>query len=114
MEISKEDKRVAENLIRRGILHRHAQWQEELRKLLDTPLDEKCNEYDRSMQITDKACKFYTCKFYKEAMEMEDYHRPSMVLTGLANLYYRKHITDEDLSGLSDEVKQAITVLLSR
>ncbi len=109
MEISKEDKRVAENLIRRGILHRHAQWQEELRKLLDTPLDEKCNEYDRSMQITDKAC-----KFYKEAMEMEDYHRPSMVLTGLANLYYRKHITDEDLSGLSDEVKQAITVLLSR
>ncbi len=109
MELSKEDKRLAKDIIRRGILHRHAQWQEELRKLLDKPLNEKCNEYDRSMQITDKSR-----KFYKEAMEMEDYYRNSMLLIGLANLYYRKHITDEDLSPLSDEVKQAIAVLLSR
>ncbi len=100
---------MAKDIIRRGILHRHTQWQEELRKLLDKPLSEKCNEYDRSMQITDKSR-----KFYKEAMEMEDYYRNTMLLEGLANLYYRKYITDEDLSNLSDEVKQAIAVLLSR
>ncbi len=109
MELSKEDKRLAKDIIRKGILHRHAQWQEEMRKLLDKPLSEKCNEYDRSMQITDKSR-----KFYKEAMEMEDYYRPTMLLTGLAALYLHKHITDEDLSPLSDEVKQAIAVLLSR
>lgn len=108
MELSKEDKRLAKEIIRRGILHRHAQWQEELRKLLDTPLNEKCNEYDRSMQITDKAR-----KFYKEAMGMEEYHRPSMLLTGLAKLYFNKHITDEDLTDLSDQAKQAIDLMLS-
>ncbi len=109
VELSKEDKRLAKDIIHKGILHRHAQWQNELRKLLEKPLNEKYNEYDRSMQITDKAR-----KFYKEAMEMEEYTRNSMLLAGLANLYYRKYVTDEDLSDLSDQVKQAIDLLLSR
>ncbi len=33
MELSKEDKRLAKDIIRRGILHRHARWQEQLRSL---------------------------------------------------------------------------------
>ncbi len=107
MELSKDDKRLAKDIIRRGILHRHAEWQQELRKLLDKPFDDGSNEYDRSLQITNKAR-----KFYKEAMEMEDFYRNTMLLTGLANLYYHKHITDDDLAELSEEVQQAIHLLL--
>lgn len=109
MELSKEDKLSAKDIIRRGILHRHAQWQQELRELLDKPLDEDGTEFDRSMQITDNAR-----KFYKEAMTMEDYFRNAMLLTGLANLYYHKHVTDDDLAELSEELQQAIHFLLSR
>ena len=107
MELTKADKRLAKDIIRQGILRRHAQWQQELRELLDRPLDENKNEFDRSLQITNEAR-----KFYKEAMEMEDYYRNSMLLTGLANLYYRHLITDDDLAELSEEIKQSIHSLL--
>ncbi len=109
MELSKEDKRTAKDIIRRGILHRHAQWQQELRKLLDKPFEDGSNEYDRSMMITNTAR-----KFYKEAMTMEEYYRNTMLLAGLANLYHYNHITDEDLAQLSEEAQQAVHFLLSR
>ena len=108
MELTKDDKRIAKEVIRRGILRRHAQWQQELRTLLDRPFTEKNNEYDRSMQITSKAR-----KFYKEAMEMEEYYRNSMLLMGLANLHYRHLITDDDLAELSEDVRQAINLFLN-
>ena len=108
MELTKDDKRIAKDIIRRGILRRHAQWQQELRKLLDKPFAENNNEYDRSMQITAKAR-----KFYKEAMGMEEYYRNSMLLMGLANLYYRHLITDDDLAELSETVRQAILLILN-
>ena len=109
MELTKADKRLAKDIIRRGILHRHAQWQQELRKLLDSPFDENKNEYDRSLQITNEAR-----KFYKEAMEMEDYYRSSMLMIGLANLYHHHLITDDDLAELSEEIKQSIHLLLNQ
>ena len=109
MELTKADKRLAKDIIRRGILRRHAQWQQELRELLDKPLDENNNEYDRSLQITNEAR-----KFYKEAMEMEDYYRNSMLMIGLANLYYHHLITDDDLAELSEEIKQSIHMILNR
>ena len=108
MELTKDDKRIAKDIIRRGILRRHAQWQQELRKLLDKPFAENNNEYDRSMQITAKAR-----NFYKEAMELEEYYRNSMLLIGLANLYYRHLITDDDLAELSETVRQAILLILN-
>ena len=109
MELTKADKRLAKDIIRQGILRRHAQWQQELRELLDRPLDENKNEYDRSLQITDEAR-----KFYKEAMEMEDYCRNSMLMIGLANLYHRHLITDDDLAKLSEEIRQSIHLLLNQ
>lgn len=108
MEFCNTDKRLAKDIIRRGVLHRHAQWQQELRELLDKPFDENSNEYDRSLQITNEAR-----KFFKEAMEMEDYYRNSMLLTGLANLYCRHLITDNDLAELSEEIKQSIRLILN-
>lgn len=108
MEFSTADKRLAKDIIRRGVLHRHAQWQQELRELLDKPFDENSNVYDRSLQITNEAR-----KFFKEAMEMEDYYRNSMLLTGLANLYYRHLITDDDLAELSEEIKRSILLILN-
>ena len=35
IELTKSEKRAAKDLIRKGILHRHAQWQQELRELLN-------------------------------------------------------------------------------
>ncbi len=107
IELSNQDKRTAKDIIRKGILRRHAQWQQELRRLLDKPFEEGSNEFDRSMQITDKAR-----KFYKKAMQMEEYYRNTMLLPGLANLYSHKLITEEDLTDLSEEVTQAIHFLL--
>jgi len=106
-ELTKVEKRVAKEIIRRGILHRHSQWQMELRELLDKPFDEDSNEFDRSMEITDNAR-----KFFKEAMKMEEYYRNSQLVVGLASLYQDHHITDEDIAELTGDIQQTIRLIL--
>ncbi len=106
IELSKEDKKAAREILRRGILHRHAQWQEEMRDLLDKPYNKGENEYDRNMQITGKSR-----EFYKEAMEMEDYYRGSQMIFGLAQLYHGQYLTDEDLEPLSEEAIASVRFL---
>lgn len=59
IELTKNEKRAAKDLIRKGILRRHAQWQQEFRELLNKPYGEDGNEFDRSLEITEKARKFY-------------------------------------------------------
>lgn len=103
-ELTKSEKRQAKELLKKGILRRHAEWQNGMRELLDRPLDEKIgNEFDRSMMITDKAR-----KFYKEAMRMEDYYRTSMLVIGLLNLFHEGYLTREDIIGLPDELREWI------
>ena len=46
IELTKSEKRAAKDLIRKGILHRHAQWHQELRELLNKPYGEEGNEFD--------------------------------------------------------------------
>lgn len=108
-EVSKEDRRRAKEIIKKGILHRHAEWQQELRALLDKPLKEDENEYDRSLTITDTAR-----KFYKEAMLMDEWFKNSMLIIGLANLYLGQHITDEDLEELPEETQGKVLGLCRR
>ena len=103
IELTKSEKRAAKDLIRKGILHRHAQWHQELRELLNKPYGDEGNEYDRSLEITDKAR-----KFYKEAMIMEDYYRNGNLMMGLACLYRDEHITAEDIDSLPENIAQAI------
>lgn len=42
-ELTKKEKRATKEIIRKGILHRHAQWQRELRELLEKPFGENGN-----------------------------------------------------------------------
>lgn len=91
-------------LLRKGILKRHAQWQSELREMLDRPFDDEIgNEFDRSMAITDMAR-----KFYKEAMQMEDYYRNSMLIIGLLNLLHDGYITGEDIAILPEDLRERL------
>lgn len=108
IELSNSEKRVAKEIIRKGILHRHAQWQHELRELLNTPYGENCNEYDRSLEITDKAR-----KFYKEAMLMEDYYSTHNLVVGLACLYRDNHISTEEMESLPENVGMAFKRILN-
>lgn len=108
IELTKSEKRVVKDLIRKGILHRHAQWHDELRELLNKPYGEDGNEYDRSLEITDNAR-----KFFKEAMKMEEYYRNSQLVVGLACLYQDKHISEDDMDSLPENVVQAVKRILN-
>lgn len=108
IELTKSEKRAAKDLIRKGILHRHAQWHHELRMLLNKPYDEDGNEFDRSLEITDKAR-----KFYKEAMMMEDYYSTNNLVSVLACLYRDNHISALDLESLPENVAMAIKRILN-
>lgn len=103
-ELTKSEKRQANELLKKGILRRHAEWQNGMRELLDRPFDTEIgNEFNRSMMITDKAR-----KFYKEAMRMEDYYRTSMLVNGLLNLFHEGFLTGEDITGLPEELREWI------
>lgn len=69
IELTKAEKKLAKELIKKGILKRHAEWHREILELLDRPFDDEIrNEFGKSMILTDKAR-----KFFKEAMWMEDF-----------------------------------------
>lgn len=104
IELTKGEKKQVKELLRKGILKRHAQWQSELREMLDRPFDDEIgNEFDRSMAITDMAR-----KFYKEAMQMEDYYRNSMLIIGLLNLLHDGYITGEDIAILPEDLRERL------
>ncbi len=107
-EMTKIDKQAAKDIIRKGILHRHAQWHQELKALLSRPYSGAENEYDRSMEIMDKAR-----KFNKEAMLMEEYYNSNNLLFGLAALYRNGHISIAEIETLPDKVSTAVRPLLS-
>lgn len=106
-EFTKSEKRIVKDIIRKGVLRRHAEWQRELRELLDRPFDEDCNEFDLSMEIADKAR-----RFYKEAMQMEDFYRNSFMVSGLACLLRDGYLTDEDIDILPEEIQQTVFNML--
>ncbi len=107
IELTKSERRAVKGLIRKGILHRHAQWQNELRMLLDKPFGEDGNEFNRSMQITKEVR-----QFYKEAMRMEEFYRNSQLMNGLSYLYCEEHLTDEDLAFLPKNIADKVRLFL--
>lgn len=103
-ELTKAEKKQAKELLKKGILRRHAEWQNELRQLLDRPFDDEIgNEFGRSMKITDKAR-----DFFKEAMRMEDYYRNSRLPFGLMSLYRDGYLTSEEIAELPNELSDWI------
>lgn len=103
-ELTKSEKKQAKELLKKGILKRHSEWHNEMRELLDRPFDSEIgNDFDRSMMLTDKAR-----RFYKEAMQMEDYYRNTMLAIGLLNLYREGYLTCEDITELPDDLRRWI------
>lgn len=52
-ELTKSEKKQIKELLKIGILRRHAEWQNELRELLNRPFDDEIgNEFDRLLAIT--------------------------------------------------------------
>lgn len=103
IELTKAEKKQIKEVLRKGILRRHAEWQQQLSELIAKPFEENCNEFDRSMQLTDNAR-----KFFKEAMRMEDYYGGSMMVTGLVRLCDEGYLKREDLNSLSDRVREYV------
>lgn len=103
-DLTKSEKKQIKDLLKIGILRRHAEWQNELRELLSRPFDNEIgNEFDRTMAITDTAR-----KFYKEAMQMEDYYNNSMLLISLLNLLHGGYLTKDDIFSLPEEIRKWI------
>lgn len=100
-DLTKAERKKVKELIKRGILRRHAQWQQEMRELLNQPFNEETeNEFTRSIQITDRAR-----KFYKEAMELENYYGTQMLTCGLQYLLIDGYLKTDELSELPEDLK---------
>ncbi len=102
-ELSKQEKQVAREVLKRGILNRHVEWQNEVKELLESPVKDGENAFDKSMEITKMAR-----DFFKEAMALEDYYRNSLLIIGLANLYSHHYLTIEDFDGFDEELVKII------
>ena len=103
-ELTKSEKKQFRELLKKGILRRHAEWQNEMRELLDRQFDDEIgNEFDRTMLLTDSSR-----KFYKEAMQMEDYYRTSMLIIGLRNLLHDGYLKVDDIAEFSEELKMSL------
>ena len=103
MELSKEDKRQLQSIIRKGILRRCEEWLKETATLINKEYDGDENAFDRCMEITKRSH-----NYYKEAMRREDYYRNSMLLSGAGELLANGYISMDDIKDCSPEVQAAI------
>lgn len=97
--LTKQKRKIAKELLRTGILRRHAEWLKEIRDMIDRRLKNGDNEFSISMDVT-KSSK----DFFKEAIKMEDYYRTRWIEFGLRYLYYNHYLTDEEISVLPPEI----------
>ena len=101
--MTKNERKVAKEVLKRGILRRHAAWLKETRDIIIQGMDAGENEFDLSMHITRRSK-----DFFKEAMDLEDYYRTSWIEDGLRFLYRRGFLNDEDISVLPSEIVEGI------
>ena len=105
LDFTKEEKKEAKELLKKGILKCHAEWLRGLKELLDSPFEEGSNEFERTMDITKRSR-----DFYKEAMRMEDYYNSSKIFFGILNLYNDGYLIEEEISTLPERIQQAIKI----
>ena len=107
--ISKRDRKELIALIKKGNLARCEEWLRELRQILDKPYNDDENSFDRCMEIT-KASR----DFYKEAMGNENYYRNTMLTIGVANHLRDGYISRDDLSSLSEDLRNRLLYVIDR
>lgn len=83
MELSKTQYRQAKEILKKGILRRHEQWQIGLAEMLARPYDDEIgNAYDRSIMIM-KAVRNWN----KEADKMEHWYDKTYILFAIGWLH---------------------------
>ena len=103
MELTKSDKRQLKDIIQRGILRRCEEWLKETSELINREYDKDENAFDRCMEVTKRSH-----KYFKEAMELEDFYRNTMLLNGAGVLLAEGYLTLEDIEECREEVQAAI------
>lgn len=95
-ELTKEQYRIAKDILKIGILRRHEQWQRDLSILLNRPFDDEIgNAYDRSMAITKMSH-----EWSKETNKMEYWYNKQSVIEAIRWLTKEKFISQQELEPL--------------
>lgn len=99
-ELTKEQFRIAKDILKIGILHRHEQWQRELSVLLIRPFDDEIgNAYDRSMAITK-----ISHEWFKETNRMEYWYNKHEIIEAIRWLVKENFISQQELEPLLHSV----------
>lgn len=106
---SKEERKIAKEILKKGILSYHRNWQNALVALIQSPYTEDENAFSRSMEITKRAK-----DFYKEAMRLENLYDKTLLASGIAMLLSEGYIVESDLKGLPDETQKHLLYKASK
>lgn len=101
VEFSKEERKIAKDILTKGILSYHRNWQNGIAALIQKPYAENENAFDRSIEITRMAR-----DFYKEAMKLENLYDRMFLASGIAMFLNEGNLTAEDLKGLPGETQK--------
>ena len=107
-EFTKSEKRQIKDIIQTGILRRHAEWLQEVKTLIEKQYNGE-NEFDRSMEVTQRSR-----DFYKEAMSLENYYRNTQMFLGMVYLMADGYLCETDLEILPDDIRQTVINLAQR
>lgn len=100
VEFSKKERKIAKEILRKGILSYHQNWQNGIAVLIQSPYAENENSFDRSMEITRRAK-----NFYKEAMRLEELYDKFLLPSGIAMFLKEGNLSTEDLKDLPKETQ---------
>lgn len=98
---SKEERKIAKEILKKGILSYHQNWQDGIAALIQSPYSEDENAYSRSLEITQRAK-----DFYKEAMRLENFYDKTLLASGIAMFLADGNLKEEDLNELPTETQK--------
>ncbi|WP_297070525.1 exodeoxyribonuclease III [uncultured Duncaniella sp.] len=101
VEFSKEERKIATEILKKGILSYHRNWQNGMATFIQSPYAKNENAFDRSMEITRLAK-----DFYKEAMRLENMYDKSLLASGIAMFLNEGNLTPDDLKCLPEETQK--------
>lgn len=98
---SKEERKIAKEILKKGILSYHQNWQNGIAALIQSPYADNENPFDRSMEITQRSK-----DFYKEAMRLENLYDKTMLASGIAMFLADGNLKEDDLKDLPIETQR--------
>ena len=98
---SKDERKIAKEILKKGILSYHQNWQNGIAALIQSPYTEDENAFSRSMEITKRAK-----DFYKEAMRLESFYDKTWIASGIAMFLADGNLKEEDLKVLPTDIQK--------